>query len=81
MVTAAPQLITQPHCFEQCRCAFAHFRFGPPPQAPHGNHNVFLGREILHEEVKLKDKANKLVALPREFGVGQARDCLGFEHD
>ena len=43
--------------------------------------DIFLGAEILHQEMKLKNEADKFVALAREFVVGQMRNQFRFKRN
>src|SRR3954471_22902475 len=58
-----------------------HLLFARDSQAPHRDHDVFLGGEILEEKMKLKNKPQELVPFSVERVVVQVRNDFVFDRD
>ena len=81
MAARALEFVAQPDRVEQLRRRALHLVFREAAKPSHRNHDVFLCGEILHEKMKLKDKSEQLVALPRQNVIGQMRNDFGFDRD
>ena len=69
MPAGPSQFVAQTYPLKQLRSALAHLRIRQLAELAHGDHYIFLGSEVLHQKMELKDKADKSAALLRELIV------------
>jgi hypothetical protein len=75
------QFAAEPDRIQQMRGAFVHLQLAQRCQAPHRDHDIFLGGKILEEKVKLEDEPKEFIPFPRQRVINEVRNRLIFDRD
>ena len=79
MAARPAQFVAQANGFQQLGGAFAHLPSDKLPKLAHRDHHIFLRREILHQEMELKNEADEFASLMRQLIIAQVRNRLRFD--
>src|SRR4051812_5793790 len=81
MTAGSSQLVAQAYALKQLSSPIAHLSIRKFAKFTHGDHHIFLCREVLHQEMELKDETDEFVPLLCELIVAQMGYCFSFDRN
>ena len=81
VLAVAADLVAKADHLQEHGGALLHLAEGESAKAAHGDHDVLLGGELVHEEVELEDEADVFVAAEGDLVVGEAVHDFAAEGD